>query len=118
MKTTKKITGAVAAIALILTTVFTFAFKAGDANDTASKTGKRLTSTWYYQLNSTDTNDINNPENYSLGQPDEGISCGTGSVVCSIQDVPDSSDDTKPALTHGNVTSNPTPYSRSQRVPF
>lgn len=74
--------------------------------------------TWYYQLNSTDAGQINNPENYALTKPDESINCGIGPVVCSIQDIPDPLDENVPNFSHGDVTSNPTPYERSLRTPF
>lgn len=45
MALTKKIMGAVAAIALVLTTVLTFAFKAGDRTE---KEPTKFFATWYY----------------------------------------------------------------------
>jgi len=73
--------------------------------------------TWYYQSNSTSASAINNPENYALTKP-AGANCGTGPVVCSIKDEADPSNSDQPALSHGNVSSNPSAYSRNMRTAF
>lgn len=73
--------------------------------------------TWYYQLNSTNPADIDNPANYALSKPMNAGECGVplATVICSITDVEGSSG--QPAFTHGNVSSNPTSYARTLRLP-
>ncbi len=73
---------------------------------------------WFYQSNSTATADINNPANYALTKPSSSVNCGEGAIVCSIQDEADPSNSSQPAMSHGNVSSNPTSYSRNLRTPF
>lgn len=74
--------------------------------------------TWYYQLNSTNPADINNPANYALTKPDEDVTCGSGAIVCEIQDTPNPSNSSQPALSHGNVSDNPDDYNRTLRTAF
>ncbi|MBD1428500.1 hypothetical protein [Sphingobacterium litopenaei] len=74
--------------------------------------------TWYYQLNSTNPSDVNNPANYALTKPTPSISCGTGTVMCSIQDEPSTSNPSQPAFTHGNVADNELDYEANKRPPF
>lgn len=73
---------------------------------------------WHYQLNSTNPTDINNPANYALTKPDQDITCGSGEIVCEIQDTANPSNSAQPALSHGNVSDNPTDYSRTLRTAF
>ena len=53
MALTKKVMGAVAAIALILTTILTFAFKAEDGKNE----NKKLATVWYFDGNSSQIKD-------------------------------------------------------------
>jgi|GEM_PF-1253346 len=74
----------------------------GKSEAVKTETAKRAQS-WYY-TGSTTNPDFNNPDNYSSEQP-EGVECGGESpIICSIQDVADSNGD-KPAMSHGDVTS-------------
>lgn len=107
MALTKKVMGAVAAIALVLTTLLTFAFK-----PLTNSNKKVAPQTWYYKLTSTSASDINNPSNYqSTPLPD--TECGSGSVVCNIVDEPNSSNSNIPALSQGNVTTHLEEYDTS-----
>lgn len=73
---------------------------------------------WYYQLNSTVPADINNPANYALTKPDENVNCGSGTIVCEIQDTANPSNSSQPALSHGSVSDNPLDYNRTLRTAF
>lgn len=75
MALTKKVMGAVAAIALVLTTVLTFAFKPSEKG-----TEKQLVQQWYEYDGS---GAVNDPTNY--GNPTTTpIGCGGTDEVCSV----------------------------------
>lgn len=78
MALTKKLMGAVVAIALVLTTILTFAFKAGD-----SKNHKKQEATiWHYTNNSTTAGAFANASNWAQGA---GSGCGpSGNKPCEI----------------------------------
>jgi hypothetical protein len=82
MALTKKITGAIAAIAFVLTAVLTFAFKA----DIKNETNKRLTTTWYYNSNSMDADDIINGNNWTTVNPEHtGCSSANEALPCQLE---------------------------------
>lgn len=86
--------------------------------DKVITTASLASQTWYYQINSTNPSDVNNPANYALTKPSPSINCGTGTVMCSIQDEPNPSTPSQPAFTHGNVDDNELDYEANKRPPF
>lgn len=96
-----------------------FAVNAMDnKDDNKSSNGKLAPQIYYYQLNSTNASDINNPNNYALTKPGNGETpCGEGDYVCSIVDEPNPSNPAQPRLTNP-VVGNETAYSLEERPEF
>lgn len=88
-------------------------------DDRLSSNGRLFPQIYYFQLNSTNSVDINNRNNYALVKPGDGeTECGEGPYVCTILDIPYIFNTDKPALSLGNVTDNAIGYSLTESVGF
>lgn len=108
MNKVKSIAGGLTVIAAIIATTIFFSFKPSE-QARAKEAGSRVAQSWYYKLTSMDPADLNNPSNYQ-STPLPGATCGSGDIVCRIEDEANSGNSTIPALSHGNVSSNLTAY--------
>ena len=93
----------IASLILFLVSILAIRLMAEEKTEPVKIEVAKRSQPWYY-TGSTTNPDFNNPANYSSEQP-SGVECGGESpIICNIQDVADSSGE-RPAMSHGNVTS-------------
>ncbi|MBE9597852.1 hypothetical protein [Pedobacter sp. MC2016-24] len=82
MALTKKLTGAIVAIAFVLTALITFAFKANDK----SEASKRFTTTWYYNSDSDASGDITDGSKWIKVNPNHtGCVSANEALPCQLE---------------------------------